>query len=126
MNDDALSLISLLFAVVLVPVVCVAVTRSATEGNLVRNGAAGIRTRHTRTSDAAWKAGHAAALPRLRRTVPVAVATVPAAVAVQLIAGGVWGTVVGLLGFAVQTIVLLSAAGRANAAARAAEQSRAE
>ncbi|MFW6186952.1 MAG: hypothetical protein ACOC84_02990 [Actinomycetota bacterium] len=126
MSDDALGLIPLLFAVVLVPVVCVAVTRSAAEGGLARDGAAGIRTRHTRASDATWQSGHAAALPRLRKTVPVAVITVLAAVAVQVLVGGGWGTAVGLLGLAVETIVLLSSVGRANAAARAAEESRAE
>jgi hypothetical protein len=45
-----------------------AVTRAAARGSLARNGLAGIRTRRTTSSDAAWLAGHAAALPWTRRT----------------------------------------------------------
>lgn len=120
MGDEAIGMIPLLFAMIMIPVVSVAMTRSAAEGHLTNNAFGDIRTRHTRASDAAWQAGHAAALPRVQQTVPVAVVAVLAAVAVQVIAGGVWGTVVGGLGFVVETAVLVSAVGPANAAARAA------
>jgi hypothetical protein len=41
-----------------------AIDRRAADGRLGRNAVAGIRTRATLRSDAAWRAGHAAA--RLR------------------------------------------------------------
>lgn len=43
-----------------------AVTAAAANGRLARNGSVGIRTRATRSSDAAWRAGHQAALPASR------------------------------------------------------------
>ncbi|MEL7975409.1 SdpI family protein [Isoptericola sp. F-RaC21] len=57
--------------VVLVVAVAVAVgvwliTRAAARGQLGANGAVGIRTPATQRSEAAWEAGHRAALPLLR------------------------------------------------------------
>ena len=75
MSDDTLAVIPLLFGVVLIPTVGVLVTWMAAEGNVVRNGTAGIRTRYTKASDAAWADGHAAALPRVRATVPISLAS---------------------------------------------------
>lgn len=118
MSDDILALIPLLFGVVLIPTVGVLVTRMAAEGNMARNGAAGIRTRHTKASDAAWVAGHAAALPRVSATVPIAVGTVVGAGAATLLGGSGWGVGVGMAGFLAETAVLISATGPANAAAR--------
>ena len=63
MESDLLALVPLLSGVVIVAVASLAVTGMAADGGLARNGAAGIRTRHTRASDAAWQAGHVAALP---------------------------------------------------------------
>ncbi|OUE09933.1 hypothetical protein C5E16_06865 [Clavibacter michiganensis] len=49
-------------------------TQLAAWGVLKRNGWIGIRTRPLMTSDAAWRAGHRAALPALRGTcLPVAI-----------------------------------------------------
>ena len=42
------------------------VTRMGASGDMGRNGAVGIRTKATQRSDAAWHAGHAAALPVAR------------------------------------------------------------
>ena len=42
------------------------VTRMGANGDVGRNRAVGIRTRATQRSDAAWRAGHAAALPVTR------------------------------------------------------------
>ena len=118
MSDDTLAVIPLLFGVVLIPTVGVLVTWMAAEGNVVRNGTAGIRTRYTKASDAAWADGHAAALPRVRATVPIAVVTVVAAAVAALLGGGGWGVGVGMAGFLVEVAVLISATGPANAAAR--------
>jgi hypothetical protein len=117
-SDDILALIPLLFGVALIPTVGVLVTRMAAEGNMARNGAAGIRTRYTKASDAAWVAGHAAALPRVSATVPIAVGTVAAAGTATLLGGSGWGVGVGMVGFLAETAVLISATGPANAAAR--------
>lgn len=118
MSDDLLAVIPLLFGVALIPTVGVLVTRMAAEGNIARNGAAGIRTRHTQASDAAWVAGHTAALPRVSATVPIAVGTVLATGATTLLGGSGWGVGVGMVGFLAETVVLISATGPANAAAR--------
>ena len=118
MNDDILALVPLLVGVVLIPTVGVLVTRMAAEGNIARNGAAGIRTRHTKASEAAWVAGHAAALPRVSTTVPIAVGTLVAAGAATLLGGSGWGIGVGMAGFLAETAVLISATGPADSAAR--------
>lgn len=123
MRDDILALIPLLFGIVLVPTAAVLVTRMAAAGQLTRNGSAGLRTRYTKASDAAWVAGHAAALPRVSRTVPVAAVTVAATVVAALLGGDGWGVAVGMIGLIAETAVLISATGPANAAARAAEAS---
>jgi hypothetical protein len=117
-SDDLLALIPLLFGVGLIPVAGVPMARMAATGVLERNGVAGIRTRHTQASDAAWAAGHAAALPRVSRTVPVAITTVVATVITTVLGGSGWGAAVGVTGLLVETVVLVSAAGVANAAAR--------
>lgn len=118
MSEDAISLVFLFFGVVLLPAVGVPVTRMAAAADLARNGAAGICTRHTQASDEAWMAGHRAALPRVRTTVPVAAATVVAAVGAGVVGGDGWATAVGLAGLVVETIVLASSVRPANAAAR--------
>jgi hypothetical protein len=117
-SDDILAVIPLLFGVALIPTVGVLVTRMAAEGTIARNGAAGIRTRHTQASDAAWVAGHTAALPRVSATVPIAVGTVLAAGAATLLGESGWGVGVGMVGFLAEMVVLISATGPADAAAR--------
>jgi hypothetical protein len=117
-SDDGLALIPLLFGIGLLPVVCVPLTRMAASGGVGRNSAAGIRTRHTQASEAAWAAGHAAALPRVRKTVPVAAGTVIVAVVATWWGGIGWGVAVGMAGFLAEVAVLISATGAANAAAR--------
>lgn len=42
-------------------------TESVVGGSLERNSAIGLRTRATRASDEAWRAGHEAALPVMRQ-----------------------------------------------------------
>jgi hypothetical protein len=113
-----MALIPLALSVVLVAVVIVVVTRMAAEGRLARNGSAGIRTRHTQASDAAWVAGHAAALPAVRRAVPLAVVTLVLMGAAYATLGEGWGIGAGLLGLAAQTAVLFQGAAAANRAAR--------
>ena len=63
MTDD---MVGALFSALTTPVVLLvlfAVTRMGAEGDMGRNSAVGIRLRATQRSDAAWRAGHAAALP---------------------------------------------------------------
>ena len=72
MTDEIAGLVPLLFALVVLPAMSIPVVRWAAEDALGRNGSAGIRTRHTKVSDEAWAAGHAAALPVVRKMVPVA------------------------------------------------------
>ncbi|EFQ84405.1 hypothetical protein HMPREF0063_10257 [Aeromicrobium marinum DSM 15272] len=60
------------------------------DGHLGRNGAVGLRTRATRSSDRAWTAGHLAAAPRLRAawiSAAVGAAATVAAAGVQAAVG---------------------------------------
>ncbi|MFJ9553902.1 SdpI family protein [Nocardiopsis sp. NPDC101807] len=120
MVEEALGLVSVLFGVVGVSAVCIAVTRSGSDGRLPRDVAVGIRTRHTTASEAAWRAGHTAALPQVAATAWVAAATVVLAVLAQLSLGGGWGVVAGLGGMACEVIVLVRATMTADRAARSA------
>lgn len=120
MGEEAVALVTLLFGVVLIPAAVLPLTRQAAVGQVEPNDVMGIRTRHTRASPEAWVAGHAAALPRLQKSVPVALTTVVASILAQLIAGGASGMVVALTGFMIETAVLISAVGPANRAAKAA------
>ncbi|MFI6823259.1 SdpI family protein [Micromonospora sp. NPDC050187] len=122
MDSGIVGLVPLLFGVVAVPLVCVAVTRAGATGRLERNGAVGIRTRDTQVSDAAWQAGHAAALPMVTRTVWVAVVAVVLAVATHVAAGVPWAVLVGMAGLTVESVLLVLAAGAAGRAARATAQ----
>ncbi|XTZ17342.1 SdpI family protein [Micromonospora echinospora] len=117
--DELLGLVPLLFGVVAVPLICVAVTRAGADGRLRRNGAVGIRTRDTRASDAAWQAGHAAALPVVTRTGWVAVGAVAFSVVTHVAAGGPWSVLVGLAGLTGEILVLVLASVTAGRAARA-------
>lgn len=96
------------------------VARSAAEGSLDRNGLVGIRTRATRSSDEAWRAGHAAALPSMRVAgrVSLGSAVVLPGVALAGVGPGVVGAVAGAAA-AVLIGVLLLASRRADRAARA-------
>ncbi|MCC9175609.1 SdpI family protein [Arthrobacter sp. zg-Y179] len=118
MAEELGGLIPLLLILILLPGVCVAVTRQAAEGLIGANAAAGIRTRYTKMSDAAWAAGHRAALPVVKKMWPVAVFGLLAALAVQLLAGGATGNGVASLALVIQTVVLIRAAAAANRAAR--------
>ncbi|MHA7142645.1 hypothetical protein ACX80T_14030 [Arthrobacter sp. Sr33] len=122
MPEELVGLIFLSFTLLLLPAVCVAVTRQAAEGSIGVNGSAGIRTRHTRASSAAWVAGHAAALPVVKIMWPVAGAGLLTAVVVQLVAGGPTGIGVAFLALIAQTVVLLCSAAAANRAACSASQ----
>lgn len=88
--------------------VLLAVASGARSGSLERNGLIGLRTRSTRSSDAAWAAGHRAAYGALRATgwlcagcaaVTLLVQLVVPASPAALLTGGVGyaGAVAGLL-----------------------------
>ncbi|MGW9112141.1 SdpI family protein [Microbacterium sp. NPDC055683] len=57
------SLVPGLFGFAIVGVVMALLIGPSRRGDLERNGRIGIRTRHTLASDAAWDAGHRAAVP---------------------------------------------------------------
>ncbi|WP_431695963.1 SdpI family protein [Kocuria rhizophila] len=59
------ALISIVSSLVVIAILY-GVTRAGATGGMGRNSAVGIRTRATKRSDAAWQAGHAAALPVVR------------------------------------------------------------
>ena len=110
---------------VVIAVVCWAVTRMIAAGSLPRNGFIGIRTHATQRSDAAWSAGHEAA----RRSI-LAVAVLGASSAVATVVVGIalrrtpsGDDVVLVLGMGVYALVLgvlVRAARKANRAASAA------
>ncbi|WP_053004822.1 SdpI family protein [Kocuria sp. SM24M-10] len=119
MTEEIAGLVPLLFALVLLPAMSIPVVRWAAEDALGRNGSAGIRTRHTKASDEAWAAGHAAALPVVRRMWPVAAVGLSIALVVQVLGGGYTGTAVAAVALVCEVVVLLRSAGAANRAARA-------
>ena len=119
MTDEAMvGLLAMLVSTVVLPAVSLPLTRRAADGRLGPNDVAGIRTRATKASDAAWRAGHGAALPFLAPAVPVAVAVVVLAVTVQLVGGGTWGVAVAAVGFAAELGIVLRSAWVADRAAR--------
>ena len=119
MTDEIAGLVPLLFALVVLPAMSIPVVRWAAEDALGRNGSAGIRTRHTKVSDEARAAGHAAALPVVRKMVPVAAIGLPTALIVQVLGGGYTGTAVAAVALICEVVVLLRSAGAANRTARA-------
>ncbi len=60
--------LSLVIGVVVLAMVCGSTASASAKGTLPRNGAIGIRTKATKSSDAAWDAGHRAAVPIMRWT----------------------------------------------------------
>lgn len=101
-----------------------AIARQATTGRLGRNSAVGIRTRATRASDPAWRAGHRAAGPWLLASAVTGYGTglLAAAFSVTLVLIGgnnVAPSAIGLSGYSLVIILLLVATARANRAARA-------
>ena len=96
---------------------CRGSSRRAADGRLRRNGVAGIRTRATLRSDAAWQAGHVAA--RGLSDASGAVFALSGLAALVLRAAALWAGAV-LVGTVVATGLLLVAARRAGPAADAA------
>ncbi len=122
MSEEYVALTILLLMLVFLPAVCLFVTRQAAEGLIGRNAAAGIRTRHTQASDEAWAAGHRAALPALRKMMPVAGIGMIAALTAQVLLGGQAGPLIAFAALIAQTVVLFRSTAVANAAARTATE----
>jgi uncharacterized membrane protein len=96
--------------------VCIVTTYCAAAGKLRRNQIAGIRLPATMASDAAWRAGHRAAIPFMWLTVPVAV--VGSAVVATMKLGPLVAVVVGLLPIVLIAIVIAAAVAAHKAARR--------
>lgn len=122
MPEEYVALTILLLILVFLPAVCLFVTRQAAEGLVTRNAAAGIRTRHTQASDEAWISGHRAALPVLRKMMPVAGVGIIAALSAQVLIGGQAGPLIALAALIAQTVVLFQSTAAANGAARIASE----
>ncbi|WP_422391927.1 SdpI family protein [Arthrobacter sp. N1] len=122
MSEEYVALTILLLTLVFLPAVCLFVTRQAAEGLISRNAAAGIRTRHTQASSEAWAAGHRAALPALRKMMPVAGIGMITALIAQVLVGGQAGPLLAFAALIAQTVVLFRSTALANAAARAATE----
>lgn len=118
MNSSLGSVVLMLFSVVLIAVVCISMTRMAAQAKLDRHSSAGIRSRHTQASNAAWKEGHSAALPLIYTIGWVAAITTPIAIATELALGTPWGILSDLAGMLCEVAVLLLATRVANNAAR--------
>lgn len=119
MPEEYIALILLLLTLVFLPVVCLFVARQAADGLISRNATAGIRTTHTQASDEAWICGHRAALPALRRMMPVAAVGIIAALSAQMLIGGQAGPLIAFAALIAQVAVLFRSTATANSAARA-------
>ncbi len=122
MPEEYVALALLLLILVFLPAVCLFVTRQAAEGLITRNAAAGIRTRYTQASDEAWISGHRAALPALRKMMPVAGIGIIGALSAQILIGGQTGPLIAFVALIVQTFVLFRSTAVANGAARMATE----
>ena len=111
------------FVPILAAVLMAVLGRQAAKGKLARNSFVGIRTPSTTKSDAAWIAGHRAAL----RTVPLFVIAAVALTA-ALFGAALWASTIkivimlGFLSFGVVMALLIWAAIVASKAAKAADE----
>ncbi len=92
--------------------------RAAASDALRRNGAAGIRTRATMASDAAWFAGHRAAAPTVRNAAWAAAACAAWGAGLAVVSLMLSAAMLGV-GYVVVITLLVTAARRASAAADA-------
>ncbi|HTQ21963.1 SdpI family protein [Mycobacterium sp.] len=97
----------------LVAAVSIVTAHCGASGKLPRNQAVGVRTPGTMASDAAWRAGHRAAIPVMWLTVPGAMAGSAA-----LMLTGLGARALGWIPIAVLVPILLAAAVVADKAAR--------
>ncbi|MGO1436611.1 MAG: SdpI family protein [Candidatus Corynebacterium faecigallinarum] len=112
---------------VVVAVVVSSVTKAAGRGDLPRDGSVGIRTKATKLSDAAWTAGHRAAVPRARTVSLLTSAVALVIIVLGMVVDATWVMAVGIVPFGVVIIGIIPVVQTANAAAReahAAEQAR--
>ncbi|MFC3232086.1 SdpI family protein [Streptomyces nitrosporeus] len=96
-------------------------------GKIQRNSVVGIRTRATMSSDGAWQAGHASAVPVLKATFLTAYATGATSLVLGLAlssgdAGNPVAFIVPAAGYAVVLALLIAASLKADAAARAVDR----
>lgn len=120
MPEECVALTLLLLILVFLPAVCLFITRQAADGLITRNAAAGICTEHTQASDEAWISGHRAALPALRKMMPVAGIGIIGAVSAHVLIGGQAGPLAAFVALIAQTVVLFHSTAAANRAARTA------
>jgi hypothetical protein len=108
------------FGLVLIAVLTELTARATAGGDLPVNGLLGIRTAATKRSEAAWRAGHAAALPALHVTAVAALVGAAVTLVVALLGPDADGvtTVVLLLAYAIVVVLLLWSTRAATAAAR--------
>lgn len=108
----------------------IAIARRAADGRLGPNGWVGIRTRATRSSEAAWVAAHTAGYPMTLRGGVAAIATSVAAPIVGVAVGngdaeravGAWGVALAAGGAVVTGLVVVGAVRGHAAAARVAAE----
>lgn len=103
---------------VVIAIVMSSVSKAGARGDLPRSGAVGIRTKATKLSDAAWAAGHGAAVPLTRK-----ISLLTSVVALVIILLGItveagWVTAVGIVPFGVVILGMIPVVQAANAAAR--------
>ncbi len=86
-----------LVALILVGITFAVLRAMIKAGNLTRNSAVGVRTSATLASDAAWVAGHCAAIPALTTGLAIFVLGVVAVILVARFYGDDAASVVGLV-----------------------------
>lgn len=109
-------------AIVIVSIAAHFIAASARSGQLSRNQAIGIRTKHTLASDEAWRAGHEAAAPMVAKAAWIGYGCVGlmavTAIALPLPDAAPWLLVLAISGLVTVVVALYLGTSAANRAAK--------
>lgn len=97
MSDTVLNALLISVGCLTLLLAFIMIAKMVQSGGLTRNGLVGIKTSATLQSDAAWSAGHAAAVPALRASAAIAATGVLVPLPLALLTQPAsWGEVAGL------------------------------
>lgn len=123
MSDMDVTTLSLIWPLLMFAGVFAWMAHAGSAGTLPRNGAVGIRTRTTKSSDEAWYAAHRAAASMMRAAAVASAAALALAVACLVLpVPEAVPMAVAIVGFVIALALLLAGWMRAQRAAKATQQ----